>query len=368
MQGASTNPEHYGAFMAIHEAAGTFLAPAPRKNLPNRILRAFDAAKHILGLKRGPADALAEICRFVPQNRPFDTVFAHKATIAQRIGMSERTLYRHLASLQQLALIEVAEQERKSRNGRFGVARIRLTKRAATLLGFIAAPEEEPMIAADDDGDALACQPCVTVENSAVENPLSAPVIHSLPSANLASRHTLSEPTSSKHQPPQRFENGLPVDLSWLTSNGLSRAGIFKLMGIAKTHHKRLSDIVTVVHDCIAGIKGAHLYAYLAKLICGPTDFAIGAATERQRRETVKHERALARKAAVFRERFKGVALTNALQSRLYLIDDRCAFVQVFGGAYPTTAPLTDVKEWIERLEDGRLVLATLATEQRLMA
>lgn len=74
----------------------------------------------------------------------------------------------------------------------------------------------------------------------------------------------------------------------------------------------------------------------------------------------------LHKKVAVFKKRFRNVALTNPQQSRLYLIDERAAFVQIFGGQYPTSAPLNDLREWISQLETGRLVLATLATEQRL--
>ena len=380
--------------MFNHESAGDPLVPAKPKNLPNRILRAFDQAMHLRGLPRGARDTLAELCRFVPQNRPFDSVFAHKKTIAERLGMSERSLYRHLATLEKHQLIEVLEQDRKSRNGRFTVARIRLTRLAAALIGLIEAPELMPD--ADDSvrvsangSEAPACPPLAglpvapqhaiadgktpvieaarPVPNGGADAPTT-PVMHRPPSANLASRHTLSVPTSSKHQPPQRSENGLPVDLAWLTGNGMSRAGIFKLMGMAKSRGKRLSDIVTVVREYITPIKGGQLFAYLAKLASGPTDFAMAAATERQRVESGRQDRALARKSAMFRDRFKGLALTNPQQSRLYLIDERCAFVQVFGGAYPSTAPMTDMKEWIERIETGRLVLATLATERRLRA
>ena len=37
-------------FMQNHEIAGPSLAPAKRRNLPNRILRAFDNAKHLEGI------------------------------------------------------------------------------------------------------------------------------------------------------------------------------------------------------------------------------------------------------------------------------------------------------------------------------
>ncbi len=359
--------------MSLHEAAGVQLAPAPRKNLPNRILRAFDNAMHLQGLKRGVKDTLAELCRFVPQNRPFDTVFAHKTTIAQRIGMSERTLYRHLDALEAAQLIETLEQDRKSRNGRFSVARIRLTRKAAALLGFIEAPEELALINPNDAYDNVlpsSALPCPsTTQSDLLAPPQNTPaqeVIPTPPSAKMTDGHTLSVPTFSRNQPPRRTENGVPVDLAWMTGNGVSRAGIFKLMGLAKTKSKRLSDIVVVVREHIDALKGGRLFAYLAKLAAGPTDFSVAAATERRRIEEAGKAKAMARKIAVFRERFKNVCLTNVQQTRLYVIDESVRFVQIFGGPYPSSAPLNDLREWIEGMESGKLVLATLATERLL--
>ena len=136
--------------MNDHEAAGLKLAPEKSKNLPNRILRAFNNAKHLGGLKRTTRDVLAELCRLVPQNRAFEPVFVHKKTLAALIGMSERTLYRHLLILVEEKLVEILEQERRSRSGRFAVSRIRLTRKAAILLGFIEAPEELALIEPND--------------------------------------------------------------------------------------------------------------------------------------------------------------------------------------------------------------------------
>ena len=359
--------------MSLHEAAGAQLAPAPRKNLPNRILRAFDNAMHLQGLKRGVRDTLAELCRFIPQNRPFDTVFAHKTTIAERMGMSERTLYRHLETLAAAQLIETLEQDRKSRNGRFSVARIRLTRKAAALLGFIDAPEELVLINPDDACDSPlgdSALPCLstsqTDQPTPSQNTAATAVIPTPPSAKMSDGHTLSVPTLSRNQPPRRTENGVPMDLAWMTGNGISRAGIFKLMGLAKAKSKRLSDIVVVVREHIDALKGGRLFAYLAKLVAGPTDFRVAATTERKRVEDAGKARVMARKTAVFRERFKNVCLTNPQQTRLYVIDESVRFVQVFGGPYPSSAPLSDLREWITGIESGKLVLATLATERRL--
>ncbi|MDB5795680.1 MAG: hypothetical protein JWR25_2059 [Noviherbaspirillum sp.] len=377
--------------MNFHEIAGDKLVPPKRKNLPSRILRAFDNAMHLNGLARGVKQTLAEICRFIAQDRPFDTVFAHKSTIADRTGSSERTIYRHLALLQEQKLIEVLQQDRKSRNGRFTVARLRLTPRAAALLGFIdvdidAATElDETISSTSSTARSIVPAAPVPAENappassqanrfdtSELQLPDAPPLaknqlIHSTPCAKMADGHTLSKPTISKNQPHRRTENGLPIDLAWLTGNGLSRAGIFKLMGKATKNRKRLSDIVTVAKTYIRDLKGGKLYAYLAKLVDGPTDFSFAAASERERLRADHQAKILARKAECFRRRFRNTALTNQDQSRLYVIDEQARFVQIFGDRVPSTVPLRDLSQWIERVETGRLVMATLATERQLI-
>jgi DNA-binding transcriptional ArsR family regulator len=394
--------------MNIHEAAGDQFVPAKPRNLPNRILRAFDQAMHLKGLPRGARDVLAELCRFVPQNLPFQTIFAHKKTIADRMGMSERSLYRHLSTLESRQLIEVLEQDRKTRNGRFTVARIRLTRLAAALIGLIEAPEllpdpEEPAstpahATAAVDSPALSAAPVASLNaianTTAPNNDTASPalmeqaklassctalpdasgstdnisallVIHTPPSAKMAARHTLSEPTISKHQPTARTENGVPADLAWLSSCGVSRPGIFKLMGLAKARAKRLSDIVLAVRERLRDMMGGRLYAYLAKLATGPTDFAMLAANERKRIEEAREAETYARKARIFRERFRNVALTNRKQNKLFLIDATARFVQVFSEKSSGSEPLNDLREWIQQVESGMLTLATLDVERR---
>lgn len=310
------------------------LTASSHKNLPNRILRAYDNAKHLDGLSRSTKDTLAEICRFVKQSAPFETIYPHRVTIAERIGASERTVYRHLHKLQTLELIQVLEQERKSRNGKFSVARIRLTVKAAELLGFIDSTKN---------------------------------VIHNEPTANLAVGYMLTKPTIPMNQFSNNIKNGLPEDLHSLTSNGLRRQGVFKLMRVAKKKNKILSDIVLIVYPYIKNLKGGRLYSYLYKLANGPSDFSVAAANERKRiLEQVKINK-MREKAAIFRQRFSRIALTNREQTKLFLIDDQVRFVQVFFNGRTATMPMNDLSIWIEGVETGKLVLATLETEKRFV-
>lgn len=345
--------------MTIHETPAAILTPAIRKNLPNRILRAVDNALHIGALPRALRPTLAEIARFVPQDRPFDTVFAKKESIALRIHASVETVFRHLKALKALGLIETLEQERKSRSGRFAVSRIRLTRQGAGLLGLIELPIDVYAEAIMVD----AIEVDASKEHGAAGADIS--VIHTPPHGILPVRQTLTEPTISKHQLPQRTENGVPIDLAWLSGNGVSRAGIFCLMGLARAKNKRLSDIVTVVHQRIRELKGSRLFAYLAALCKGPSDFSVAAASERVRLGAERMANEFQRKAAIFQQRFKGVALTNAAQTLLIVIDRTCTFARVFSRMKSSaTMPLNDLRPMIEQVETGRLVLATLALEK----
>lgn len=322
--------------MNNHETAGDKLAPAKRKNLPNRILRAVDNAMHLSGLQRNVKATLAEICRYVSQAEPLQTIFPTKAKIAERTGASERTIYRHLEKLVELQLIELSEQERKSRNGRFAVARIRLTRKAAVLLGFI----EDPNY-----------------------------FFHSEPSDKVTAGHTLTDPTISKNQPVQRFKNGLPEDLAVLMSRGMTRPAVFRLMKMATNRNKWLSDIVAVASHKVAELTGGCLSGYLAKLIEGPTDFAYQARLLREQKVAQIEEQKLALKISAFRQRFAGTTLTNRAQSTLYVIDQTASFLQVISKRFSGSKPLAGgYAEIIDALETGTMVLATADAERRIYA
>lgn len=331
--------------MIIYEQVGDKLVPAPQKNLPFRILKAIDNALHVGGISRNVRATFAEIARFVPQANPFEAVFAHKKKIAERTGASERTVYRHLQVLEDIGLIETLDQERKSRNGRFSVARIRLTKQAVDLLGF------NP--------------PTTSSISPSVKQEIG--VIHTSPYDKMSAGHTLTEPTISKNQPSPKFQNGLPIELNWLLGQGLSKPGIFKLMALAKQNNHLLSDIVLVTKSYLNEKRGGMLYGYLAKLCTGKSNFSYAAQQERDRLVAAREAKILKEKAIRFRERFRGTAITNRSQTKLFVIDNNAKFAQVFTQRGCSTMPINNVKEFIDGIESGLLTLATLATENRLM-
>ena len=60
-------------------------------------------------------------------------------------------------------------------------------------------------------------------------------------------------------------KNALPIDLTWMTRDRLSRAEIFKLMGKAKTEVKRLFNINTTFYNYIKDLKGGYPVCILCK-------------------------------------------------------------------------------------------------------
>jgi DNA-binding MarR family transcriptional regulator len=305
------------------------LAPAPRKNLPVRILRAIDNALHTIGLARCLRSTFAEIARYVDQALPLKPIFPHKENIAKRLGVWESTVYRHMNALEEAGLIKRLDQERKNHNGKFAVARIQLTEKGAEMLGLV-------------------------------------DVIHTPPSPILRDGHTLTEPTSSENHPAPSAA-GVPADLAVLSRQGVKRRGIFSLMGRATTKGKRLGDIVIAKGEHLRELRGGNLFGYLASLIAGPSCFKHAAAEVRRQQAQAAASRALAVKAAAFRERFAGCTLVDRAQTTLYALDRACSHAQVTGRKNGT-ALLHDLTWWITGVETGQLVLATADIERKLTA
>jgi len=386
--------------MTKHNRVRDEFVPAPRKNLPIRILRAFDNAKHIAALPRSVRDTFAEIVRYVPQNRPLATVFAHKSSLAERIGTSERTIYRHLADLEAKNLIIIHNQERRSRNGRFSVSRIALTEFAAQLLGLIESisydgtthssndfnktqsidkaktktlmPDYENLthppalpffdILSSDNSDQTKKKCAGELDSLSISETQSF-FIHNEPCDKLSDGFMITKPTNTNIQCPVPLIQGLPSDLVWLAINGVTRAGIFKLMGMAKTKKKRLSDIVLVVKDNIQKLKGKHLYGYLAKLVNGPTCFQLAATNKRRGQKEEEEAKLRKQKDIMFRQRFAGTSLFDRERSVLYRIDEKASYAEVIGGSKHGWIPLTNCSWFTTNIEDGKLVLAHESVE-----
>ena len=309
------------------------LASAQTRNLPRTILLAMDAALHVHNLPRRLRSTLAELGRYVSKDRPLtSTVWPTKKRLAEDMGASERTVYRHLADLEAMELIVRVEapdmRNRHRTEGYYLNGHIALTARGAGLLG-LAAP------ITDRGPDKMA-------------DPTTLPI------------KQLTEPLVSKNHPPAGLPKTVPADLAILAEQGVSTGGIFGLMGQATAKGKRISDIVVALGERLRGMREGGLVSYLRALIAGPTDFKHRAEETRQRQASAEAGRALAQKAAQFRTYFAGGTLIDRLQGALYRFDREWRYVETErGGRVIGSAPLHDVSAWIAGIESGRLVRAT---------
>lgn len=179
------------------------------RHKPYRILQAKESASQIQNLSSGLQRTLSSLCSYVDYQHPEKTIFASKRRLAQEHHIHGGTLYRHLNQLEALGFITRQQQERQSRNGRFSVARIQLTPKAIDLLSL---------------SKQVSASPSSTTEI----HPAQAAISEVLPT----------------HQRPKKSRQQLPEKLQWLHHTGkLTKPAIFKLMGLATQHKKRLEDI-----------------------------------------------------------------------------------------------------------------------------
>jgi hypothetical protein len=308
------------------------LAPAEPRNLPRSILLAMDAALHISNLPRRLRSTLAELGRYVSKDRPLEsTVWPTKKRLAEDMGASERTIYRHLADLEAMELIVRVDapdvRNRHRTEGYYLNGHIALTPHGAVLLG-LAAP------IANRGPDKMA-------------DPVTLPI------------KKLTEPSVSKNHPPTSLPKTIPADLVILAEQGISTGGIFGLMGAATAKGKRISDIVVALGERLRGMREGRLVSYLRALIAGPTDFKHRAEETRQQQAIAAAGRVLAEKATQFRSYFAGTTLIDQQQSAHYRFDREWRYVETErSGRVIGSAPLHDLSAWIAGIESGRLVRA----------
>jgi hypothetical protein len=224
-------------------------------NLPWVIFRAAFRANHIEQIPQRARAVLAALARTVDANRPYAAIFARREILTGRAMQSMRTFYRSLDDLEAAELIERRPQSRYVEIGRFGRSNLHLTERAAILLGLVEAPGTQTT-------EVLSAQ-------LPEAEPVGAPSFVS-PNANLADGaiyKDLSPSAFQKRQPGQ-----VPADLQRLRSLGFIDFLIFKLMGEARDHGKRLSDVVEATWEHLKAAKRP--INYLRSLLRNPIDFS----------------------------------------------------------------------------------------------
>jgi DNA-binding transcriptional ArsR family regulator len=349
-----------------------------RRPLPASIAIASDHALLLKGLPLGPRNVLAELARYLKKANPLGTVFPSKETIASRIGITARSVYRHLNVLEEAGLIvREPQQHRKGTGvGEFLTGHIKLTRNGAACLGLVASDHAtlasgstgaNPMNARTPDG---AFHSLTNKTTGHAANTAPAVVIHNVPSDKMSVHNkSLTEPKLSalKRSAPKAMAT-VPAELTWLLRAGVKAGEIFFLMGLASTHQKRLSDISDAKRDTLLarGLKGRGLKAYLMALAKSDVCFKTLAANARQTAHNAEQQAMHEQAATVFKARFAGVALADKGLTTLHLIDEQCAFAQTWDGVQWSAMPMHNLRPWMAGLQSGKLILATQEMEDRL--
>lgn len=281
----ATHPCAVGsAHPAAHGASDSGPHYLPSK-IANALVRVYEAL-HEFALTQTQRQILACLVRNgVKQQNPADWIFMKKVTIARRLRLSEATVYRCLAALERVGLIE-REDQRLTAYTLKVLGRIRLSGQAICNLGLASDQPSREMSALERVSGALDRVPA-TLQSGL------APVRD----VNLPPQQSSSKKQSPGARPFIRVQGkAVPSELAWLvTQNNLSLSGLFHLMKRAKLAGHRLSDVVQVVQDTLSKLTGRELFAYLVALLAKRTDFTFVA---RQRTKEVQTAREAAQNEA----------------------------------------------------------------------
>lgn len=272
------------AHPAAHGASDSGPHYLPSK-IANALVRVYEAL-HEFALTQTQRQILACLVRNgVKQQKPADWIFMKKVTIAQRLRLSEATVYRCLAALERVGLIE-REDQRPTAYTLKVLGRIRLSGKAICNLGLASDQPSCEMSALERVSGALDRVP-------ATLQPGLAPVRD----VNLPPQQSSSKKQSPGARAFIRVQGkAVPSELAWLvTQNNLSLSGLFHLMKRAKLAGHRLSDVVQVVQETLSKLSGRELFAYLVALLAKGTDFTFVA---RQRTKEVQTAREAAQNEA----------------------------------------------------------------------
>ena len=295
---------------------------------------------------------------------PLKPSWAHKETIADYLGIGEATVYRMLNILIENGFIERLEQERKSRNGRFAVARLRLTPTCCAILGLAARKSASDANVVEPAGVPTRYTPRRDedaenhVENIHGENNVdeSATVCIAVPP-----RKTAGQPVSAKGEnlgdagsPKQKMIDGhmnilpsadqqtqsskqsrpagcrkpepgqgylrVPREFFWLIDeNRLTAPQTCKLMREFSTRGQRLGDAVSVLAKRLREIPKDKTYAYLASLAKGQTDFTWLRKEQARSAAAIRKKEFVQEKAANLQD-MAGKYLFSSNQTHLFLL------------------------------------------------
>lgn len=348
---ATTRPEALGnSHATTHGASESGPHYLPSK-IANALVRVYEAL-HAFALTQTQRQVLACLIRNgVKQQDPADWIFMKKVTIAQRLRLSEATVYRCLAALERVGLIE-REDQRQTAYSLKVLGRIRLSGQAIRNLGLASAQPSREMSVMDRVPAALDRVPATLQSDLAPVRDV-----------NLPPQQSSSKKQSPGASPFIRVQGkAVPSELAWLvTQNGLALTGLFALMKRAKAVGHRLSNVIAVVSDALIPLKGRELFAYIQALLSKTVDYAFVAeqqATQAQA-ERAKGEAATAVAAEIsdLVSRLRGVQVTRA-DGAVLSVDEASVVIEKAGcrAAAPHALALDLLREMAARqANDGQL-------------
>lgn len=259
--------------------------------LPRRLIDAraavFDAL-NCLDLNLNARRVLYGILAFANSRTPSKEIFPRRDTLrAESLLESDSSLYRGLSVLETKGYIS-REQRRLTRSGKFHVSPILLTQKALTLLGLDKVIHKERSSNLEDGH------------------------IREHTKERKQSYQNTTDTTDCKQKAKTGFQDGLPSDLAVLRKQGISKAGICWLMGLATKHGKRLSDVFACVSHRVSTLRSREAVAYLRSMIVREIDYAWIAKTRTEGAVEVLKEEAARLRLAALDERYAGFEVHSA--------------------------------------------------------
>lgn len=313
---------------------------------PPAVLRAYTAVfqhQFFKSLTAKTREVLGEIVMRLKQHDATEPVWFKRENVADKLACDRKTVYNALTRLERLGLIE-REEQIISADGNYQCARIAATRDLATLLGlpFRGGPapaQGYPQPAKPGDLDRGEKSES---NNGGTNNPL-----RKQPSGGFSPKSPIqNRPPKNEGRAPRLWDDQA---LAFLLSAGLSRFGIFALMGLCKANGgQRLSTIVDCVRPQLEKIARGKAFAYLRACILSGKDFSAVHAehVERNEAEAVKQRR------REFVARFAGQRLKAQNGNIVKVMDGACEWFRADGSPLGSTGLAEAFDAW----DAGKLI------------